>query len=186
MPTNRTNMGSRQLSKLTHISMLPATLGTWTRDQWKAITKPINCSLQAGFKGQVWGTGLQPLFNSFGNLRVCQTMLCQHSSIPLYRLPIPRQDISTDVLTARCMHNLQIQLSQALQPTSLARIQMRLSVEVSERLVVSEHCACITMQVLPPLSTCCINSHKLPISYMIPCFSWCELLAEICHRSSTL
>ena len=132
------------------------------------------------------GTSFEPPLHSPGNLRVSHTMLCRSRILPFYVLPIPRQHISTNISHTRLMNNLQIQFSQPLQPTSLPGIQMRLGIQVSQQLVVSIYCACVTMQVLPPLHTSCIYCHEFPVSHMIPCFSGCELLTKKCHRLTTL
>ena len=44
----------------------------------------------------------------------------------------------------------------------------------------------IPMQVVPPLHTCQIHSHQLPVSYMIMAFSGGELLTVERHWASSL
>ena len=44
----------------------------------------------------------------------------------------------------------------------------------------------IPMQVVPPLHTCQIHSHQLPVGYMITAFSGGELLTVERHWASSL
>ena len=81
---------------------------------------------------------------------------------------------------------LQIEFSETLQPTSLASVEMWLDKNVYKWFMVSIHMTDITVQVVPPLHTCQIHSHQLPVCYMISTFSRGELLTVKRHRTSIL
>ena len=84
---------------------------------------------------------------------------------------IAGQNIHINVFYTRLVHNVQVQFSQSLQPVSLARIQMRLHVDVLQWFMVSVHSTFGTMQVVVSFHTGLEYGHKFPISYMVPSFS---------------
>ena len=106
--------------------------------------------------------------------------------IPFDMLTTMRQHVCSNVLFPRHIVHLQIKFSWSLQPVSLASIEMWLDKYVCKWFMVSVHMADIPMQAVPPLHTCQIHSHRLPVGYMIMAFSGGELLTVECHWASSL
>ena len=91
----------------------------------------------------------------------------------LHVAPIMRQNISSHVFHTRLVYNVEVQLSQSLQPASLGSIQIRLHVDVLQWFVVSVHSTLGTMQIVAPFHTGLENGHEFPIGYMVLCFRGC-------------
>ena len=82
--------------------------------------------------------------------------------------------------------DLQIQLSQTLQPTCLASVEVGLDEYVHQGFMISVYMADVAMQVMPPLHTTKVYTHEFAVGYMVATLSGGELLAVECHRMSML
>ena len=118
---------------------------------------------------------------------ISQAMLTSQLTIlTLHMLPIPRQHICNYVILSRYIVGFQMQLRQWLQPTCLVSIEVGLNEYVDKRFMISVYITYIAMQVVTPLHTPQVHTHKFTVCHMIPTLSGGELFAVERHRASTL
>ena len=92
------------------------------------------------------------------------------------------QEVRHSGLLARAIHILKFVLLQELHPMHLARLQMRLLMQVFKGGVFCDHSGALAVDVMAPLFKCNNNSQELTVICRVVALGTSELLAKIDHR----
>ena len=93
-----------------------------------------------------------------------------------------REGICCCVGSSGSVIDLKIELLEELRPANLARGEMRLSCEVSKRLMVCDHMKFASMQIMPPLFQCYDYCQQLLFMHWIFPLMLIHLVGKECYR----
>ena len=112
------------------VAMYGATLAAWKSRKWQLAGKSFDSCSNTGVEIQVLGNHIQPFIHNTTYSTITQAKLSTGSSFDNTINPISRQNICNDILLAWPVHNVQVEFSHTLQPTSLSGVQMGLGVDI--------------------------------------------------------